>query len=136
MEHRKKAHNYFARPVVRILAAAAAAHAVVVDAGNVSVPKSCEICAISFSASRQFHDHMVTHLDKVSYFCNICGQRFKLAGPLKVLKLTNSFNRYSGNNFRPLCPTASFDRTSRRENFDGIDSEAVPPLRYRAPELR
>lgn len=85
--HRKKAHNYFARPVTEILAAANVADvAGPSDTADTefSVPKTCKICDTKISTSRHFHDHMKTHVDKDSYICNICGGRYKLAKMLKV----------------------------------------------------
>lgn len=77
-------HNYFARPVIDILAADDVIDAVDDARLNITIPETCKICDASISSSHQFHVHMKTHIDKDSYICNICKKSFKLPSALKV----------------------------------------------------
>lgn len=84
--HKRQAHEYFARPVVDILAADGDIDAIDDGEANICVPQTCKICDLPISSSHQFQDHMKTHIDKDSYICNVCGKRYKMPSMLKVIQ--------------------------------------------------
>lgn len=84
--HKQTAHEYFARPVVDILAADGVIDATDDSEVNICVPPMCKICNTPIASPHQFHDHMKTHIDKDSYICNICGKHYKMPSMLKVIQ--------------------------------------------------